>query len=109
MDTKILIENVRRFFREIDCGEKTYSQAWLSEIDFGGLHYGLRYALHVKSGNLADDCNLERRKIIHLLHEKSPEAYKLIWRIWVYGATEQASHYSDDLLLFDESTACTTA
>jgi len=109
MDSKTLIENICSFFRKIECGDKRYSQAWLSETDFGGVYIKRRFVLHVKTAFLMDDYQPERRRIMHLLRENVPEEYNLFRGISILDAADRECYTPDDLLVFDRTEAFNAA
>jgi hypothetical protein len=107
MDNKILIKNVNSAFCQINkMAGRQYLEAWLSDVDFGGLYHSDQYVLDVKAAHRIDGCRDEIRYILTNLDLTCYEELKQIWSVAVYDERDSIHCMSSDLLVFDQEAAC---
>lgn len=97
-----LIMSLREIFQKDNAINNKYSQAWLSEVDFGGLLYRENlFVVNVKIEPHVESRSVELKYIIMELFKDLPQQQNnAIWRVSVHAAKESIECEYDDRLIF---------
>ncbi len=106
MDTAILIKNLNEVLCKYNKNTNKYSEAWLSEVDFGGLYNNGKFSLCLKAEHQIDSCFDETREIIELLKKEAKKEFESIWTIRIYDNHDRIHCEESDLRVYSEATAC---
>jgi hypothetical protein len=106
MDRKALINKLNNLFCVLNKQGKRYTEVWLSDVDFGQLYQADKYILNVKAEHVIDSCNDEIKEILQILNKNVQDELQYIWRVAVYDASENVHCIGDELVVFNEATAC---
>jgi hypothetical protein len=107
MDRKALVKKLNSLFCALNKGDRKYTEVWLSDVDFGGWYHSDKYViLHVKAEHVIGRCFAEIKNIVQILHKNLSEEFQYIWRVAVYDASENIHCEGEEIIVYDEATAC---
>jgi hypothetical protein len=89
MDKKILIEQLHSVFCELNKGKRKYSEAWLSDVDFGGWYYSDNYELHVKTNYRIENYYNEVLAIFEMIKSSTHDVLRHIWSVSVHDSSDK--------------------
>lgn len=102
MDRKAFINNLKLAFSNSKM-QARYSEAWLSNIDFGGLYYTDKYyILNVKTKNKINSFSEEISVVINFLNENFKEELNHIMSVDIHNSENGFYGMGKDLLVYSE-------
>jgi hypothetical protein len=99
MDPLVVIENLKRLFRDVNKQGEKYVEVWLSPVEFdngerSSKHFVLNAIVNHKLGETDD----ELTPLVALVKDR--EEYRHLWRVYVFDPEDELHCESDEILIY---------
>ena len=103
MDKKTLVKKLNKVLGEMVLQGKKYAEAWLTEMDFGGLYRNGTYRLHVRPEPKAESYTKEIQDILDALNRDAKDTLAYIWTVKIHNnPDERIERHWDDIEVYNE-------